>query len=46
MYLLLLDDVWDILDLHVIGIPDNENDSKVVLATRYRDICFDLEADE
>ncbi|KAB8340726.1 hypothetical protein FH972_022289 [Carpinus fangiana] len=45
-YLLLLDEVWDILNLHEIGIPDNENDSKVVLATRYRDICFDMETDE
>ncbi|GLT69934.1 hypothetical protein SLA2020_420430 [Shorea laevis] len=45
-YLLLLDEVWDILDLLVIGIPDNEKDSKVVLATRYRDICFDMETDE
>jgi disease resistance protein RPS2 len=41
-----LDEVWDILDLHVIGIPDNENDSKVVSATRYRDIFFDMEIDE
>jgi disease resistance protein RPS2 len=45
-YLLLLDEVWDILDLYVIGIPNNKNDSKVVLATRYRDICFDMETDE
>ena len=44
-YLLLLDEVWDILDLHMIGIPDNQKDSKVVLATRYRDICFDMETD-
>jgi disease resistance protein RPS2 len=42
-YLLLLDEVWDNnLDLHVIGIHDNEKDSKVVLATRSRDICLNL----
>jgi disease resistance protein RPS2 len=45
-YLLLLDEVRDILDLHMIGILDNKKDSKVVLATRYRDICFDFDTDE
>ncbi|GMY19858.1 probable disease resistance protein At4g27220 [Fagus crenata] len=43
--LLLLDEVLDKLDLCRIGIHDNRKDSKVVLATRYRDICFALETD-
>ena len=43
-YLLLLDEVWDILDLKKIGIYDNQKDSKVVLATRYRHICREMDA--
>ncbi|KAI6678984.1 hypothetical protein NL676_039780 [Syzygium grande] len=34
-YLLLLDEVWDPLDLHEIGIPNNDKDSRVVIASRF-----------
>ena len=42
-FLLLLDEVRDILDLRKIGIYDNQKDSKVVLATRYHHICRDMD---
>ncbi|XP_048135164.1 disease resistance protein RPS2-like isoform X2 [Rhodamnia argentea] len=45
-YLLLLDEVWDPFDLHEIGIPNNNKDSKVVFASRFRDLCYDMDADE
>ncbi|XP_039172883.1 probable disease resistance protein At5g63020 [Eucalyptus grandis] len=45
-YLLLLDEVWDPFDFHEIGIPNNDNDSKVVFASRFRDLCYDMDADE
>ncbi|KAK3421237.1 hypothetical protein EUGRSUZ_H05030 [Eucalyptus grandis] len=45
-YLLLLDEVWDPFDLHEIGIPNNDNDSKVVFTSRFRDLCYDMDADE
>ena len=43
-YLLLLDEVWHILDLKKIGIYGNQKDCKVVLATRYRHICHEMDA--
>jgi disease resistance protein RPS2 len=44
-YLLLLDEVWQVFDLHKIGISCNQNDGKVVLATRYFHICDGMETD-
>uniref|UniRef100_A0A2N9FKL0 Uncharacterized protein n=1 Tax=Fagus sylvatica TaxID=28930 RepID=A0A2N9FKL0_FAGSY len=46
--LLLLDDVRkDLdLDLSLIGMDDNERDIKVVLTTRHRHVCYDMEIDE
>ena len=44
--LILLDEVYDFIDLHVVmGINDNQ-ESKVVLASTIGDICNDMEADE
>ncbi|XP_075675291.1 disease resistance protein At4g27190-like [Castanea sativa] len=45
-YLLLLDEVCETLDLDMIGILDNQKDSKVVLATRNRNICRFMSLDE
>ncbi|KAI6678988.1 hypothetical protein NL676_039784 [Syzygium grande] len=45
-YLLLLDEVWDPFDIHEIGIPNNDKDGKVVFASRFRDLCYDMDADE
>ncbi|XP_022738606.1 probable disease resistance protein At1g12280 isoform X2 [Durio zibethinus] len=38
-YLLLLDEVMDSIELEDIGIPVNNNGSKVVLTTEYRHVC-------
>ncbi|KAG5520689.1 hypothetical protein RHGRI_033317 [Rhododendron griersonianum] len=40
-YLLLLDDVWDEVDLRVVGFPNanQQNGCKVVLTTRKREVC-------
>ncbi|KAL6616724.1 hypothetical protein ACP70R_038994 [Stipagrostis hirtigluma subsp. patula] len=40
-FLLLLDDLWDYLDLTEVGIPypSGLNKQKVVLATRYESVC-------
>ena len=44
--LFLVDENFDLIDLHkVMGIQDNL-ESKVVLASRLRDICKDMEVDE
>uniref|UniRef100_A0A2N9ESE5 AAA+ ATPase domain-containing protein n=1 Tax=Fagus sylvatica TaxID=28930 RepID=A0A2N9ESE5_FAGSY len=40
-FLLLLDDVWEQIDLHAIGIPDPtlENGCRMIIATRSVDVC-------
>ena len=44
--LILLDEVYDFINLHeVMGIDDIQ-ESKVLLAGRIRNICKDMEADE
>ncbi|MQM21594.1 hypothetical protein Taro_054637 [Colocasia esculenta] len=47
-FLLLLDDVWQKLDLEGIGIPDPRSSThkkgKVVFATRSEEVCADMEA--
>ncbi|THG14084.1 disease resistance protein RPS2 [Camellia sinensis] len=45
-FLLLLDDVWEGLDLEKIGIPlpNKENKCKVVFTTRSMDVCSDMDA--
>ena len=47
-FVLLLDDVWQRLDLLEIGVPplpllDDENKSKVIIMTRFMRICSDME---
>ena len=47
-FVLLLDDVWQRLDLSEIGVPplpllDDENKSKVIITTRFMRICSDME---
>lgn len=44
-YLLILDEVWDSFDLVKIGFP-NRNNSKVVLASRFRHVCTNMNVDE
>ncbi|KAL6335016.1 hypothetical protein AAG906_023821 [Vitis piasezkii] len=45
-FVMLLDDVWERLDLHKVGVPspDSQNKSKVILTTRSLDVCRDIEA--
>lgn len=45
-FLLLLDDVWEGLDLDRIGIPvpNKENGSKLVFTTRSKEVCSDMDA--
>ncbi|XP_057500014.1 disease resistance protein RPS2 [Actinidia eriantha] len=45
-FLLLLDDVWEGVDLEKIGIPlpNKENKCKVVFTTRLMDVCSDMDA--
>ncbi|RWR83851.1 putative disease resistance protein [Cinnamomum micranthum f. kanehirae] len=47
-FLLLMDDVWAKVDLHDIGVPspNQEKGTKVVLTTRYRDVCHKMGTDE
>ncbi|XP_057486219.1 disease resistance protein UNI-like [Actinidia eriantha] len=47
-YLLLLDDVWDKVDLSVVGFPNahQKNGCKVVLTTRKLEVCRKMETDD
>ncbi|KAF8392347.1 hypothetical protein HHK36_022689 [Tetracentron sinense] len=45
-FLLLLDDIWDRVELELVGIPrpDSENKSKIVFTTRFEAVCGHMEA--
>ena len=45
-FLLLLDDVWKVLDLSQIGVPlpDDRNRSKVIITTRLWRVCIEMGA--
>ncbi|GFZ21402.1 hypothetical protein Acr_29g0005640 [Actinidia rufa] len=47
-YLLLLDDVWEKVDLSIVGFPyaHQENGCKVVLTTRKLEVCRKMETDD
>ncbi|XP_058074712.1 disease resistance protein SUMM2-like [Magnolia sinica] len=47
-FMLLLDDIWQRLDLEMIGIPhpSSQNKSKVVFTTRFEDVCGYMDADK
>ena len=47
-FLLLLDDLWSEVDLNKIGVPPptQENGSKLVLTTRSKEVCKDMEVDD
>ncbi|KAF8400459.1 hypothetical protein HHK36_013757 [Tetracentron sinense] len=44
-YLLLLDEVWDVIDLNALGLCVNEKNSKVVIASRLKHICCQMDSD-
>ncbi|XP_043725896.1 disease resistance protein At4g27190-like [Telopea speciosissima] len=47
-YLLLLDDLWETLDLEIIGIPNpsRENGCKMIITTRSMVVCNKMEIDK
>ncbi|KAL5974833.1 hypothetical protein ACLOJK_031505 [Asimina triloba] len=44
-FLLILDDVWEKLDLNAVGVPSGDNllVSKIILTTRKRNVCHKME---
>ncbi|XP_043725895.1 disease resistance protein At4g27190-like [Telopea speciosissima] len=47
-YLLLLDDLWQRMELDIIGIPNpsKENACKLIITTRSKDVCNRMEIDK
>ncbi|RVW23563.1 putative disease resistance protein [Vitis vinifera] len=47
-FVLLLDDIWERLDLLEMGVPhpDAQNKSKIVFTTRSQDVCRQMQAQE
>ncbi|XP_058730908.1 probable disease resistance protein At5g63020 isoform X2 [Vicia villosa] len=46
-FLLMLDDLWEKLELDAIGVPvqrENNNKSKVMFTTRFEDVCGKMQA--
>ncbi|XP_062169188.1 disease resistance protein At4g27190-like [Alnus glutinosa] len=46
-FLLILDDVWEKIDLDNLGVPqpENHNGSKIILTTRFLDVCRHMMTD-
>ncbi|KAL5721847.1 mitogen-activated protein kinase kinase [Ranunculus cassubicifolius] len=45
-FVVMLDDLWEPLDLEAIGIPHtNHNNSKIIITTRSEDVCGRMECD-
>ncbi|KAJ9692583.1 hypothetical protein PVL29_011574 [Vitis rotundifolia] len=45
-FLLLLDDVWERLNLLDVGVPLQNKKNKIVFTTRSEEVCAQMEADE
>ncbi|CBI33406.3 unnamed protein product, partial [Vitis vinifera] len=47
-FVLLLDDIWEPVNLSVLGVPvpNEENKSKLVFTTRSEDVCRQMEAEK
>lgn len=47
-FLLLLDDIWERLDLNLLGIPlpNDQNESKLIFTTRSEEVCGLMEAQQ
>ncbi|KAE8721203.1 putative Disease resistance protein family [Hibiscus syriacus] len=45
-FVVLLDDLWERVDLNKVGIPEpsQENGSKLIFTTRSLEVCFEMEA--
>ncbi|CAN8230324.1 unnamed protein product [Cochlearia groenlandica] len=44
-FLLILDDVWKPIDLDQLGIPQVDNGSKIVLTSRFLEVCQSIRTD-
>ncbi|KAL4201141.1 hypothetical protein AMTRI_Chr02g214690 [Amborella trichopoda] len=46
--MLILDDLWEKLDLKIIGVPqpDPHNRCKVIITTRFLDVCNEMDTDK
>lgn len=47
-YLLLLDDMWDRVDLEAVGVPSptREDGCKIILTSRFLNVCQQMETDK
>ncbi|XP_012073440.1 probable disease resistance protein At1g52660 [Jatropha curcas] len=47
-FILLLDDIWKLVDLTQVGVPaaDRDNGSKLLFTTRLEEVCNQLGAEE
>ncbi|ERN19581.1 hypothetical protein AMTR_s00062p00106420 [Amborella trichopoda] len=47
-FMLILDDLWEKLDLKIIGVPqpDPHNRCKVIITTRFLDVCNEMDTDK
>ncbi|KAJ9692577.1 hypothetical protein PVL29_011568 [Vitis rotundifolia] len=45
-FVLLLDDVWERLDLLDVGVPLKNKKNKIVFTTRSKEVCAQMEADK
>ncbi|XP_062093584.1 probable disease resistance protein At5g63020 [Humulus lupulus] len=47
-FVMLLDDLWERVDLVIAGIPlpNNQNESKLVFTTRSMEVCSEMDADK
>ncbi|XP_077242309.1 disease resistance protein At4g27190-like [Tasmannia lanceolata] len=45
-FLLILDDVWEKIDLDKVGIPQSLLGCKIVLTTRSLDVCYQMKTDK
>jgi len=45
-FLVILDDMWKSLELQSLGVSLNDTGSKIVLTTRIREVCTNMEADD
>jgi len=45
-FLMILDDMWESLELESLGVSLNDKGSKIVLTTRIREVCTSMDAQE
>ncbi|PON87220.1 NB-ARC domain containing protein, partial [Trema orientale] len=47
-FVMLLDDIWERIDLGKLGVPlpNRQNGSKLIFTTRSKEVCYEMEADK